>query len=298
MVGLPASGKSTYAASLRGKATVISSDDIRQQMFGSGKGFTKEEHTQVFGEMLKQTLSELKQKHSVVYDATNISRKYRMETLKQIKLKYPRVVCECVVCVAPFNMCASRNDQRWFDRVPQETMVRMWQQFEIPCVQEGWSQIHLYFSARGGIKTQDLLIRGIDFDQDSKYHGESLGNHMLMCREWIKRYHGDASKVVQSAAFLHDIGKFDTKTMVDGEAHYYGHEHVGAYNSLMVHDIASFDDKLHRALLIELHMHPYMYKDDNTLKAKDKTLFGNTVIDEVMLIHNADMHGRKEPDVK
>lgn len=298
MVGLPASGKTTYASSLKTKATVLSSDDIRQEMFGSGNGFTPEENSQVFGEMLKRTLEELEQKHNVVYDATNISRKRRMSTLSQIKAKYPNIAYECIVCVAPFDVCKRRNDKRWFDQVPQEKMLDMWHHFEVPCPQEGWSRIRLYFSASRGIRIQDLLVRGIDFNQKSKYHAESLGNHMLMCREWMKRYHEDASKVVQSAAFLHDIGKFDTKTVVDGEAYYYGHEHVGAYNSLMVHDLTSFGDKLHRALLIELHMRPYLYQDNDILKTKDKTLFGNKTIDEVMLIHDADMHGRKEPDVK
>lgn len=129
---------------------------------------------------------------------------------------------------------------------------------------------------------------------ETRYHGESLGKHMLMVRDYLDQHYPDADATLRSAAILHDIGKFDTLTIVDSEAHYYNHEHVGAYKSLFVKDLPKQEDRLHRALLIELHMRPISYEQNSALQTKDRQLYGDKIIDGILILHDADIHGRKE----
>jgi len=72
------------------------------------------------------------------------------------------------------------------------------------------------------------------------------------------------------------------------------HKHVGAYKSLFVKDLPKQEDRLYRALLIELHMRPISYEQNSALQTKDRQLYGDKIIDEILILHDADIHGRKE----
>ena len=73
MVGLAASGKSTYAKKLANDtdAIILSSDAIRWELFGDE---TDQEHNQqVFQELHERAKECLCDGRNVIYDATNIS---------------------------------------------------------------------------------------------------------------------------------------------------------------------------------------------------------------------------------
>ena len=84
LVGLPGSGKSTYANTFRSqllseindeRVVIISSDAIRKELYGDESIQT--DPARVFSLMEERTLDELDKGSVVLYDATNINRKNR-----------------------------------------------------------------------------------------------------------------------------------------------------------------------------------------------------------------------------
>lgn len=69
MVGVPGSGKSTYARQIP-DATVLSSDDIRAEI--GADGGDKKMHKQVFTILHERVKEALSAGNDVVYDATNL----------------------------------------------------------------------------------------------------------------------------------------------------------------------------------------------------------------------------------
>ena len=82
VIGLPGSGKSTwvrekydYARLFQGKTTILSSDQVRQELFGDENDQTHNE--EVFQYIKEVAVGRLKMGHRVIIDATNLTRKSR-----------------------------------------------------------------------------------------------------------------------------------------------------------------------------------------------------------------------------
>ena len=159
----------------------------------------------------------------------------------------------------------------------------------------------------------DVLSKldSIDIPHDSKYHKESVGAHIKAAYALATKRAGygqlfTTSPVEYSAiqgaylmelALLHDIGKFKTKSFISEKngtkldyAHFYGHENVGAYDSLFyATDIPSYDpednsdNKLRRALLINLHMQIHTVNSlSGASRAKAMLKLKRTLADDTM----------------
>ena len=96
---------------------------------------------------------------------------------------------------------------------------------------------------------------------------------------------------------MHDIGKPLTKSFIDSKgnvcdtAHFYEHQNVGAYLVLFyLREIGVPDeDIIYISLLINLHMRPFLaYKHSDKAEAKDRRLFGDKIVDEVLILHECD----------
>lgn len=136
MVGLPASGKSTVANSLKGGVIVRSSDEIRDKLLGNINDMSS--NSEVFDILHSLVKSDLYSGKDVVYDATNIYPKYRKEFLQSLHLLNCKKVC--IFMNIPFYDCWKRNSQR--DRVvPFEAMDRMRERLIPPTMAEGWDEI-------------------------------------------------------------------------------------------------------------------------------------------------------------
>ena len=72
-------------------------------------------------------------------------------------------------------------------------------------------------------------------------------------------------------------------------AHYYGHEHVGAYDSLFFTYVAGINT-LAVSALISNHMKPWVWERDNNEKMYNKylKLWGDYFMQCVMILHEAD----------
>ena len=92
MVGLPYSGKSYYAEKLSKEygAVVHSSDAIRAEILGDVQD--QNNNGKVFEVLHRRVYDDLSNGKSVIYDATNINYKRRMDAIQRLK----RIPCEKV----------------------------------------------------------------------------------------------------------------------------------------------------------------------------------------------------------
>lgn len=272
LVGLPGSGKSTYIKKyFNQNLRVHSSDNIREEL--SGDVNNQDINKKVFELLHKRVREDLKNGISCVYDATNISWKKRkafLESLKGIKC-----IKTCHVIATPYEVCLEQNRQR--DRVvPEDVIERMYMNFDIPFYNEGWDDIEIWYAKPEYKKAygswQQFIFDTIDYNQDSKWHKETLGEHCRKCLNYVRNNSDKLKAVIWNelhiAAALHDCGKPFTQTYKDSKgnkseyAHYYNHEHIGCYNALFYYgETDEYYDKLITSALIRWHMILHFFKD-------------------------------------
>lgn len=296
MVGLPYSGKSSYAEELKNSvgAEIHSSDALRCELFGNEQDQT--DNPLVFSTLHKRIITDLKAGRNVIFDATNISYKRRIDTLNRLS----KTGCQkvCIVMATPFAECVERGKHR--ERVvPYEVLERMYKSFWLPWWYEGWDAIELVypdgfqpysvnelFNREGGLNT---------FEQDNPHHAFTVGHHCIATYGLVS----DGSPELQEAALLHDIGKPFTKSFVNSKgettevAHYYEHQHVSAYDSLFYSDPKL--NRLYVANIIQHHMRPFeLERDPKSAKARKrfKKLLGSKLYSDVMKLHAADIEAK------
>lgn len=138
--GIPGSGK-TYlgrAAADTGECILISSDDIREKLWGDAND--QRNPKRVFEEMEKLTLGLLVEGYNVIYDATNLKRKNRIAILNKVRELDSLIDASCIIFDIPLDICIRRAAER--DRVvPEEVIRRMYKTMEKPTYDEGWDLI-------------------------------------------------------------------------------------------------------------------------------------------------------------
>jgi predicted kinase len=254
LVGIPGSGKSTYAEKLANEFTMhISSDAIRKEIYGDES--CQDDHSRVFNLMHERTIEALKNGYDVVYDATNITRKSRASILKQLPVYVEK---KCVIVWVPIEHCIKRDVER--ERtVGEEVIMTMLKRFEAPFYDEGFDDIEVYYAGvYPGAEYYNECIAALEIPHDNPHHSADVAEHCRLCGENLSQL--ELPSVVKLAGCVHDIGKPLTKTFVNtkGEttevAHYYGHQAVGAWLSYglrsAIYDIVTL------AWLISTHMAP------------------------------------------
>ena len=301
MVGLPASGKSTYAHNMN--VPVVSSDEIRKAY-----GYSQKEKDKTF-ERVRLEIHLLAQSgKSFVYDATNLHRKYRMQMLDIVSAYDPGYTCECIVMATPFLECKNRNAERTNDRVPDEVLEKMLRYFQVPSCYEGFDKIEV---VRSYSAARELLSykQAMDFRQDNPHHTLTLGYHMLAAADFGTKFAIEEQRsdieVAGIAEILkyHDIGKLKCKKFENAKgeptkiAHYYGHENVGAYFALCEDiDIKNpILEPLELAFGIEFHMRPTLvWNNPQAKKAtqRDFAFLPQETIDILKIIGRADKEAK------
>ena len=298
LVGLPASGKSTYAEELKQKGCHIhSSDAIREELTGDVN--TQDKNTDVFATLHKRIKEDLNNGISCVYDATNMSMKRRRAFLDEIK-KYG-CYKKCVLFVIPVEVCKERNSNRE-RRVPDEVFDKMLKSFWVPMKYEGWDEIRVI--KIDNYKYDYPIVNTYNFDQKNSHHSYKLFEHMNQTANYIHDHtYPEFRKIdryynLMIAAYNHDIGKLITQTFFNAkgektdEAHYYGHDCAGAYWVLMnqiYNGYRSLKDILYVVALVNWHMRPYLsWKQSDRAKARDINMIGKEMYEDIMLLHEAD----------
>lgn len=306
LIGLPGSGKSTLADTITTsgdneeyKPVIHSSDGLRKELFGDEA--TQGDNNKLFTELHRRIKADLIAGKDVIYDATNISKKLRIQFLNELKNISCTPICLCVM--TSYETCLKNNEKR--DRkVPVEVIKRMQMNWQPPHYNEGFKEIKYIFSNLDDEYKEKFTIGDFfnvanEFDQENSHHALTLGDHCTKAATYIQEHCPDNFPLL-IATMLHDNGKLHTKTRTnargieDGNCHYYQHHCVGAYNiTFYLHYAKQFteEDITYISNLIFYHMHPYcQWKQSEKALNKDKRLLGDKLFNDIMLLHDADLY--------
>ena len=141
LVGLPGSGKSTYATTLSSKlknSTLRSNDNLRTELLGD---IENQEHNAEIGDLCQSlVIADLYAGKDVIFDATNLYRKHRKEFLQKLSLIQCKKIC--IYLKAPVETCWTRTIKRGRE-VPYDTILRMHDRMRVPSEDEGWDSIEV-----------------------------------------------------------------------------------------------------------------------------------------------------------
>lgn len=304
LVGLPGSGKSWVAEQILNsylafesddRVVIHSSDTIRKELFGD-EG-SQEDNARVFELMHKRVREDLKNNYTVIYDATNITRKARRGA---INCATDNDEVECHIVWAPVQTCIDRDAKRARHVGPQviEKMLRRWQS---PHWNEGFDVIHITCSDPDFDQVRYVAEQtsAMHIPHDNPHHTADVWAHCMNAYNCLYQHSKEEHIEPQllRAAFWHDIGKTWTKSWhVDKEtgnidithAHYYDHHCVGGYLAygLFLHtDLISeveAQDIYWISWLINAHMEPFF----NSHYYRDLPEYEKHCID---LLHEADV---------
>ena len=297
LCGLPGSGKSQYALNYKAvddaickDFTVIhSSDAIREELFGDAN--SQEDNGRVFELMRKRAKEDLRAGKTVIYDATNVTRKARRGA---INLATKSDTIECHIIWADPIECKHRDSVR--DRkVGPEVIEKMLRRWQSPWYDEGFDNIcvHLNQNEFDQVKYVASMASNMHIPHNNPHHTLGVWEHCMQAYSNATQIIKDDKQICKSdcyaisaATFWHDIGKPWTKGykanketgVIDySHAHYYNHHCVGGYLSyglfLNYHVIgnANMYNICLISYLITNHMEPFFnshyYRDLNpTLK--------------------------------
>ena len=283
LVGIPGSGKTTYAEKYikeHPNTVHLSSDKIRAELWDNEA--TQGDNNEVFSLMQSRAIEALNNGQSVIYDATNVTRKDRSYI---ITLCPKFVKIEAHVIFAPIETCIERDAAR--ERtVGKEVIDRMLKRFQAPYYDEGINEIIVVFPDNfNGFEYTNKILNMMKIPHDNPHHTLGVFDHCLEANKYIVRKTGSYYSDVGYAAMYHDVGKPYVKAFIDSKgnpcdiAHYYQHQCVSAWMSYGAGMIECC--RVNAAWLISTHMDPY-------LNTKYYNKLPSYLKKQVDLLHEAD----------
>lgn len=137
MVGVPGSGKSTYAKQHYPNAIYVSRDEIRFELVKENEEYFSKED-EVFRKFIYLIDFNLKAGRDVIADATHLNPNSRAKLFSHLDINKEKTEVIAVVMRTPLNICLDRNENRRGTRsyVPRTVIKRMFYSFKIPTTQE------------------------------------------------------------------------------------------------------------------------------------------------------------------
>lgn len=247
LVGVPGSGKSTYAKTLN--LPHFSSDFIRLELFGSLRTHHRPEDNQIVFDLLHKKV--FSHDGSLIYDATNTERKRRVLLYNELKEKGFRV--ELHMILEPLELALYQNRSRAYEKIVPEYVIKdMYKFMGAPRVgvdcdaykiisqskflkEETDFNTFIRFAKTNGIlKTVDKFISADYLPEFSKlkeghetpYHLEDIWEHIDMC---INNALDDQMLIT---SILHDLGK----SLAKSGGHYKGHDMLSSMYAIRFFD--------------------------------------------------------------
>lgn len=248
MVGLPGSGKDTLIRKQYKDAVVLSSDELRVELYG----YEDQTHNaEVFAEMNRRAKETGRAGSHVIYNATNLNRGRRVGLCNDMKKYFDAI--EVVVCICPIDVLLKRNIERAERHLPEDKLRQMIKSIQLP-VQYEYPYSKISYVSTGD--SEHLEIERLEslktYEQHNKYHSEPLGIHIERVANACQ---SNANAYI--AAKYHDLGKPFCKTIdEEGYFHFIGHPNVSAYmymSDLVSHDMTLYNNDLDIMFLIESH---------------------------------------------
>ena len=143
LVGVPASGKSTWRELSAGDAFVYSTDDVVEEL-AAVQGKTYE---QVWSDQIKHATKianeclapAIKERKNVISDRTNLTAESRRKFLTQFPKSYVRKAV--LFAVPPADVLKARIAGRPGKNIPAEVLSRMIKDLEEPTLDEGFASV-------------------------------------------------------------------------------------------------------------------------------------------------------------
>ncbi|TWT05405.1 AAA family ATPase [Planococcus sp. CPCC 101016] len=246
LIGLPGSGKTTYARSLlqSDKRWIhLSSDEIAQRNRLSCNS-TNNQNT--FEAMYQETAFHLENGNNVIYDATNLASKRRKSLLNRIEKFQPET--EALVFLTPYKVLKSRNSLRQDkERVPDSVMERYIRAFQLPRKDEKFNSIRILSNPPlAGIHPAKLKEQAFSYEESEAFFRSFketkpmtetaemraiLQQTCKMIKEIKKEVPDtDEQELLSWVLLLHGIGKaYTRKNLPIEQDNFYGYEHVSMY---------------------------------------------------------------------
>lgn len=283
LVGLPGSGKSTVANLVLKEGglyrTIISSDAIRKELFGSESIQCNNE--QVFKIYYDRFVENLVRGDGVILDATNITIKARKHVFEAIKkaqklVKDLSVFTTALVINTPVERVVKQDRDR--ERtVGLSPIYKYLYSYQHPQKYEGFNEVRVFYDTFKYDKALNTALKLImaNFDQNNPHHLYPLLTH---CENVASNY-DENDLVMYQAATFHDVGKLFTQTTDEnGISHYKGHDSVGAYYLVSHPELLEHytPDELNEILFfVNFHMRAHSDFKGEKAARKYKELFNN-----------------------
>lgn len=252
LIGLPGSGKSTFAAKIIETEPGwihLSSDRIAHERFGVNEPI---DHRTVFEELYQQTAASLTAGRDVIYDATNLASSRRKSLLN--RLRKMEAETEAILFFTPVEVLKQRNRMRHDrEQVPEAILERYIRALQFPRKDEKLDKISIVSGFKSSIKSsevqslrqligsetatfEDILGLYRSFEETSALitHPEMEAiadrSYKLFKQVQLDVLNRQECALLSWAMLLHGIGKPHVRKPVPIEQdNFYGYEHVSMY---------------------------------------------------------------------
>ena len=133
MIGIPGSGKSTYAKNNLPDTKYVSRDEIRFSLLKEGEPYFSKEK-EAFNKFVQQINQYLKNGYDVVADATHLNYKSRGKLFSHLIFNRDKVKVIAIYMKTPLSICLNHNKTRLNTKtyVPEKIIIDMQKSLVVP----------------------------------------------------------------------------------------------------------------------------------------------------------------------